>query len=140
MPVALIVLIFYGIMRSVFFLPLLKVMKEREARTRGAENEAVAAKAAAAERAREYEEALKKARAKVYAEQEAARQKLLDQRAGNLKEARAKASAEVNAAKDRVAKEVAGVKQEVEAGAAQLSVEIAQRVMQPSTSGPGSSR
>jgi len=35
-PVALIVLIFYFILRTVFFQPLLKVMAERDARTLGA--------------------------------------------------------------------------------------------------------
>jgi F-type H+-transporting ATPase subunit b len=129
-PVALIVLVFYLILRSLFFQPLLKVMAERDARTLGAQKSAEAAQTAAAEKIRQYEEALKQARAKVYAEQEAARKKLMEERAAFLKEARAKAAAEVNAGKQGIEKEFAVAKKELQATAAQLSVEIARRVLQ----------
>jgi F-type H+-transporting ATPase subunit b len=129
-PVAVIVLLFYIIMRSIFFQPLLKVMAERDARTIGAQKAAEAAQAAAAEKVRQYEEALRQARAKVYAEQEAERRKLTDERAAALKEARGKADAEVNAAKARVAGEFTGAKKEIETLTGQLSVEIARRILQ----------
>ena len=129
-PVALIVLVFYLVLRSLFFQPLLKVMAERDARTLGAQKSAEAAQAAAAEKIRQYEEALKQARAKVYAEQEAARKKLMEERAVFLKDARAKAAAEVNAGKQSIEKEFAAAKTELQATAAQLSVEIARRVLQ----------
>src|SRR6266852_2247879 len=48
-PVAVIVLIFYVVMRAIFFQPLLKVMAERDARTIGAQKAAEAAQAAEAE-------------------------------------------------------------------------------------------
>jgi F-type H+-transporting ATPase subunit b len=136
-PVALIVLAFYLLMRSLFFQPLLKVMAERDARTLGAQKSAEAAQAAAAEKIRQYQEALKQARAKVYTEQEAARKKLMEERAAFLKEARAKAAAEVNAAKQGSEKEFAAAKKDLEATAAQLSVEIARRVL-PAPNAPGS--
>lgn len=129
-PVALIVLVFYLVLRSLFFQPLLKVMAERDARTLGAQKSAEAAQTAAAEKIRQYEEALKQARAKVYAEQEAARKKLMEERAAFLKDARAKAAAEVNAGKQGIEKEFAAAKTELQATAAQLSVEIARRVLQ----------
>ena len=129
-PVVIIVLIFYFLMRSLFFQPLLKVMAERDARTLGAQKAAEAAQAAAAAKEREYEEALKHARAMVYAEQEADRKKLMDERAAILKDARGKADAEVNAAKERVAGEFAGAKKEMQAASAQLAAEIARRVLQ----------
>jgi F-type H+-transporting ATPase subunit b len=129
-PVALIVLVFYVVLRSLFFQPLLKVMAERDARTLGAQKSAEAAQTAAAEKIRQYEEALKQARAKVYAEQEAARKKLMEERAAFLKEARAQAAAEVNAGKQDIEKEFAAAKKELQATAAQLSVEIARRVLQ----------
>ncbi len=112
-PVALIVLIFYFILRSVFFQPLLKVMAERDSRTLGAQKAAEAAQAAAAEKMKQYEDALKQARAKVYAEQETERKKILEERAAFLKEARAKATGEVNSAKERVAGEFASAKKEL---------------------------
>ena len=131
-PVAVIVLLFYIIMRSLFFQPLLKVMAERDARTIGAQKSAEAAQAAAAEKVRQYEEALRQARAKVYAEQEADRRKLMDERAATLKDARSKADAEVNAGKAHVAGEFAGAKKEIEALTGQLAAEIARRVLQSS--------
>jgi F-type H+-transporting ATPase subunit b len=129
-PVVIIVLIFYFLMRSLFFQPLLKVMAERDARTLGAQKAAEAAQAAAAAKEREYEEALKHARAIVYAEQEADRKKLMDERAAILKDARGKADAEVNAAKEHVAGEFASAKKEIQAASAQLAAEIARRVLQ----------
>jgi F-type H+-transporting ATPase subunit b len=129
-PVALVVLIFYFILRAIFFQPLLKVMAERDARTLGAQKAAEAAQAAAAEKLKQYEDALRQARAKVYVEQEAERKKLLDERAAFLKEARAKAAGEVNAAKERVAVEFADAKREMEATTGQLATEIARRVLQ----------
>ena len=129
-PVAVIVLLFYVIMRSIFFQPLLKVMAERDARTIGAQKAAEAAQGAAAEKVRQYEEALRQARAKVYAEQEADRRKLMEERAATLKDARSKADAEVNAARERVAGEFAGAKREIETLTGQLAAEIARRVLQ----------
>jgi F-type H+-transporting ATPase subunit b len=137
-PTILIVLAFYLIMRALFFKPLLKVMAEREARTTGARKAAEAAEAAAAERVKQYQEALKQARAQVYAEQEAARKKLLEERAALLKEARGKAAAEVAAGKERAAKELTAARREVEASVGQLAAEIARRVLQvgPRRGGP----
>jgi F-type H+-transporting ATPase subunit b len=129
-PVALIVLVFYFVLRSLFFKPILAVMAERNARTLGAQKSAEAAQAAAAEKVRQYEEALKQAKAKVYTEQEAARKKLLDERTAFLKDARSKASAEVGKAKERVAGELEAAKKDIEASVSQLAGEIAGRVMQ----------
>jgi F-type H+-transporting ATPase subunit b len=129
-PTVLIILLFYFILRPVFFQPLLKVMAEREARTLGSRKAAEAAEAAAAEKLKQYQEALKQARAKVYAEQEAERKKLLDERAAQLKDARSKASIEIAAAKQRVAKELAAARREVEASVEPLSAEIARRILE----------
>jgi F-type H+-transporting ATPase subunit b len=131
-PTVLIVLLFYAILRAIFFKPLLAVMAEREARTAGARKAAAAAQAAAAEKVKQYQEALRQARARVYAEQETARKKLLDERAALLKDARGKATAEVASAKDRVAKDLAAARREVETTVAQLSNEIVRRVLQVS--------
>jgi F-type H+-transporting ATPase subunit b len=129
-PTILIILLFYFILRAVFFKPLLQVMAERDARTVGAQKASEAAQAAAAEKVKQYQEALKQARGQVYAEQEVARKKLLDERAAQLKEARGKAAAEVGAAKERVAGELAAARRDVESTVAQLSAEIARRILQ----------
>jgi F-type H+-transporting ATPase subunit b len=119
-PTVLIILLFYIILRAVFFKPLLAVMAERDARTVGAQKAAEEAQAAAAEKIKQYQNALRQARGQVYAEQEAARKK----------DARIKAAAEVRAAKARVAAELAAARRELEASVAQLSAEIARRILQ----------
>ncbi len=102
-PTVLIILLFYIILRAVF---------------------------AAAEKIKQYQNALRQARGQVYAEQEAARKKLLEERAAQIKDARIKAAAEVRAAKARVAAELAAARRELEASVAQLSAEIARRILQ----------
>ena len=129
-PTVLIVLAFYLILRSLFFMPLLQVMAERDARTVGARRAAEAAQAAAAEKLKQYQEALKQARAQVYTEQEAARKKLLDERAAFIKEARTKATTQVAEAKARIAEELLAAVREVEATVLQLSEEMVRRILQ----------
>ena len=129
-PTILIILAFYLMMRALFFKPLLAVMAERDARTAGARKAAAAAEATAAEKVKQYQEALKKARAQVYAEQEAARKKVLDERAARLKEARVKAAEEVAIAKERIARELADALRELRSTVEQLAAEIARRVLQ----------
>jgi F0F1-type ATP synthase membrane subunit b/b' len=102
-PTVVIILLFYFILRAIFFKPLLQVMAEREARTIGAQKAAEAAQTAAAEKVGEYQE--------------------------SLKEARTKATEEVNLAKQRVAGELAAASIEVKSVAGQLSAEIAQRLL-----------
>ena len=137
-PTVLIILLFYIILRALFFGPLLKVMAEREARSVGAQKAAVDAQAAAADKIQQYQEALKQARAQVYGEQEAARKKLLDERNALVKAARTKAAAEVDAAKAQIAAEQAAARRAVEATVAQLASEIANKILQAPR--PGGSR
>jgi F-type H+-transporting ATPase subunit b len=139
-PTVLIILLFYFILRAIFFKPLLKVMEERDARTVGAQKAAEAAQAVAAEKAKQYQDALKQARAQVYAEQEAERKKLLDERAEVIKAARTAAAAQVAAGKERVAGEFAAARREIESTVAQLSAEIARRILQSPPRPGGSAR
>ena len=134
-PTVLIILLFYFILRAIFFKPLLAVMAERDARTVGAQKASEAAQAAAADKVKQYRDALRQARGQVYAEQEAARKKLLDERAMQIKEARTRAAGEVSAAKARVAAELAAARRDVETTVAQLSAEIARRILQTPPAG-----
>jgi len=136
-PTVLIILLFYFILRAIFFKPLLKVMAERDARTVGAQKAAELAQAAAVEKAKQYQDALKHARGQVYAEQEAARKKLLDERTALIKEARAAAAARVGTGKERIAGEFAVARREIETTVSKLSSEIARRILQ-SPPRPGS--
>ena len=138
-PTVLIILLFYFILRAIFFKPLLAVMAERDARTVGAEKAAEIAQAAAVEKAKQYQDALKQALAEVYAEQEAERKKLLDERAAMIKTARSLATARVAAARERVSGEVAAARREIDATVGQLSAEIARRILE-SPPRPGGTR
>jgi F-type H+-transporting ATPase subunit b len=129
-PTVLIILVFYFVLRALFFGPLLKVMAEREARTIGARKAAERAQQAAAEKVKQYQNALREARARVYAEQEAARKKLLEERAAKLKDARAKAAAQVGQGKERVSNELTAAAKDVAAEVPQLSAEIVSRLLQ----------
>jgi len=139
-PTVLIVLAFYVMLRALFFKPLLAVMAERDARTVGARKAAAAAEAAAAEKVKQYQEALKKARAQVYLEQEAAGKKVLDERAALLKDARIKAAARVEEGKKHTAKELAAALLEIKPSVEQLAAEIARRVLQIGPQPGGSAR
>jgi F-type H+-transporting ATPase subunit b len=129
-PTVLLILIFYFILRALFFKPLLAVMAERDARSIGAQKAAEAAEKAAADKQKQYQHALKQARMKLYAEQEAERKKLLDERAALLKDARAKSAAEVGNAKQRVANELLTARRDVENSIPGLAAEIASRILQ----------
>jgi F0F1-type ATP synthase membrane subunit b/b' len=137
-PTVLIILLFYFILRAIFFKPLLAAMAERDARTVGAQKAAELAQAAAIEKAKQYQDALKQARGQVYAQQEVERKKVLDERAAVIKDARAAATAQVAAGKERIAGELAAARREIETTVSQLSAEIARRILQ-SPPRPGSS-
>jgi F-type H+-transporting ATPase subunit b len=129
-PIVLILLVFYAVLRILFFNPLLKVIAEREARTIGAQKAAEEAQKAAAEKVKQYQDALKQGRTEIYVEQETARKKVLDERAAQLKEARAKAAAMVNAERERIAAEVLAARREIESSITQFAALVARRVLQ----------
>jgi F-type H+-transporting ATPase subunit b len=129
-PTVLIVFAFYLFLRANFFKPLLRVMAERRERTVGAQKAAQASQAAASEKVRSYQEALKKARGEVYAQQEAARQKMIEERAARIREARESATGEVRAAKERISRELADARSDLDAGIAQLGGEIARAILE----------
>ena len=129
LPTVILVLLFYFFMRWAFFGPVMKAMDERRARIEGARAEAAAAEAGAKQEMDSYHEALRKARAEIYAEQEAARQEALDRRAKLLKAMRTRAQEEVNAAKKRIAAEVEAARTEVERSTPELAGQIAQAIL-----------
>ena len=88
-----------------------------------------------------YNEALKKARGEIYAEQEAARQVALDERAKLLKMMRSRAVEEVTAAKKKIAEELVVASKEVASQTDILAREITQLILEnPSPTQGGASR
>ncbi|HXX20980.1 MAG TPA: ATP synthase F0 subunit B [Candidatus Acidoferrum sp.] len=129
-PTIIIVLLFYFFLRWAFFTPIQKAMAERDARIEGARKEAAEVEAAAKSEMDTYHEALRRARAEIYAEQEAARQVALENRSKLLKTMRARAQEEVAAEKKRIAAEFEAARAQVEREAPALAGEIVRMILE----------
>ena len=128
-PTVIIVFLFYLFMRWAFFTPIQKAMAERDAKIEGARQEAAAIEEAARKDFENYHLALRKARAEIYAQQEAARQAILDERAKNLKAMRSLAQKEVAEAKKRIAVELAAARAEMERQTPELAGKIVETIL-----------
>jgi F0F1-type ATP synthase membrane subunit b/b' len=130
LPTVFIVFLFYLFMRWAFFGPIQKAMAERSARIEGARAEAAKVEADARQELDAYNEALKKARGEIYAEQEAARQAVLEDRAKLLKAMRSRAIEEVAAAKKKIAAEFEAARADLERQAPELAGQIARAILE----------
>lgn len=128
-PTAVIVFLFYLFLRWSFFGPITRVMAERKARTAGARNDAERLRAEAQEKQRTRQEALRKARGEILAEQDAARRVALDQRSATIQQARGRANEEIQAAKARIGAEIEAARTELEATGNELAEEIVQAIL-----------
>jgi F-type H+-transporting ATPase subunit b len=135
-PTIIIFLLFYWFLRANFFKPLEKVLAERNARITKAKADAEAIQAAAKEKTGSYQEALRKARAGVFAEQEALRQTALEERARLLRAARGAAQDAVRKEKERITREFEGARAQLEEQSENLAGRIAQMIL----AGPRSPR
>ncbi len=129
-PTIILVFLFYWFLKTNLFQPLNKVMAERSAQIGGARRESEASQAATQEKVRAYQEAQKKARAEVYAEQEAARRLVLEERAKLVRETRDAANARIRAAKEVIAKDVATARLQLEQQSQALGAEIVRTILE----------
>jgi F-type H+-transporting ATPase subunit b len=129
-PTVVIVFLFYLFMRWAFFTPIQKAMAERESKIEGARKDAVAVQEAANRELQNYNEALKKARAEIYAEQELARQAILLERGKNLKAIRSLAQKEVAEGKKKIEAELATARKEIEANAPAMASDITRSILE----------
>jgi len=136
-PTILVVLLFYLFLRWAFFQPIQKAMAERAARIEGARTEAASVVEAARHEMDAYQDALRRARADIYAESDAVRQAALDNRAKLLKTLQARAQEEVAAAKKRITAELASARADVERETPALAAEIARSILEKPSSLPG---
>jgi F-type H+-transporting ATPase subunit b len=128
-PTFLLVVLLHFYLKFIFFKPLQKVLRLRYEATEGARKLAEASLAKAAERAAEYEAALRAARSESYKELEQLRRQLQDERAAGVREARARAEASIAAAKATLAAEVTGLKKTLESDSDALADRIANKVL-----------
>ena len=135
-PTFVLLILLYSFLKSQFFQPLEKVLDERAARIEGARRSAEAAQAAAQEKARAYKDALKKARADIYAEQEVARRAALEERAGIVRETRNQANETIRVAKERIAAEMTQARSQLEEDSQSLAGEIVRVLLERRPRGP----
>ena len=128
-PTIIIFLLFYWFLRSNFFKPLENVLAERNARITKAKADAEAIQAAAKEKTGSYQEALRKARAGVFAEQEALRKTALEERANLLRAARSAVQEAVRKEKQRIAREFDAAREQLESQSENLATRIAQMIL-----------
>jgi F0F1-type ATP synthase membrane subunit b/b' len=128
-PTVIIVLLFYFFMRWSFFDPLERVLAERHKRAEGARQEAEASRAAVREKLRVYNDALRKARGEIFAEQEAIRRRILDERQATINAARLAEQLDLQAAKKALAVEVEAAHAQLEQSSAVLAGEIAEAIL-----------
>ena len=102
--------------------------------------DAAAVQAAANQDLQDYNEALKKARAEIYAEQEVARQAILQERSKNLKAMRTLAQKEVAEGKKKIEAELAIARKEIEASAPVMAGEITRSILEKPLSLQGETR
>ncbi len=133
LPTVIIVFLFYLFLRSNFFQPLERVLTERWARTEGARRAAEASRAAAQEKVRAYQEALKKARTEIYGEQEAARRAILEERTALIRNVRSRSAEEVRTAKGKISADAVAARAEIELASETLAEEIARAILERRT-------
>jgi F-type H+-transporting ATPase subunit b len=129
-PTVIIFLLFYWFLSWVFFTPIQKAMAERRAAIEGARSEAARVEAEAKHELDAYNQALRTALSKIYEEQEAARQAVLDERAQLLRAMRNRSQEEVSEAKKKVAADFAAARAEIERQTPALAGEIAQSILE----------
>jgi F-type H+-transporting ATPase subunit b len=139
-PTVILVFLFYLFLKFNFFRPLQLVLAERQARTEGARHSAEQAQAEAKGKARAYEDALKKARTAIYAEQEAARRAILDERVALIRETRNQAMVEVRAAREQINGELDQARQQMEKECVTLGSELARAMLERRLDGGASPR
>jgi F0F1-type ATP synthase membrane subunit b/b' len=129
-PTVIIVFLFYFFMRWAFFTPILKAMDERKALIEGAQAEAAKAREEAKKELESYNHAIRTARGGIYAEQEAARQAVLEERQRFLKAMRSRAQEDVANAKKKIAAESDAALAELELTVPTIAAEIAHMILE----------
>jgi F-type H+-transporting ATPase subunit b len=128
-PTIILFLFFYWFLRANFFKPLERVLAERNARISQARKDAEAVQASAKDKTEAYEEALRKARAGVFIEQETVRQAALEERAKVLRAARSVAQETVRKEKERIGREFEAARKQLESESGVMAGQIAKMIL-----------
>ena len=131
-PTFLLVVLLRFYLKSVFFKPLEKVLRQRYDATEGARKLAEASMERAAAKAEEYEAALRAARAELYQAQEQAHKQLQEKASGQIAEARRQANETVEEARRRIAADAEVAKASLAAESDTLANQIADSILRRS--------
>jgi F-type H+-transporting ATPase subunit b len=128
-PTIVLVLILHVYLKRMLFIPLDRVLKQRDQATVGARSAAEESLAKADRRAAEYEAAIRDARAEVYREQEAARNQLLADQEAAIRETRRRTEEMIKDAKTRIDAEAEAARKSLAESAGLLANQIADNVL-----------
>jgi F-type H+-transporting ATPase subunit b len=131
-PTFLLVVLLSFYLKSVFFKPLEKVLRQRYDATEGARKLAEESMKRAAAKLEEYEAALRAARGELYQAQEKAHKQLQDQAAAQIAEARKQAEHTVEEAKLQLAREAEAAKASLTRDSDALAEQIADTIVRRS--------
>ncbi|HUQ91354.1 MAG TPA: ATP synthase F0 subunit B [Bryobacteraceae bacterium] len=129
-PTFLLIIFLHFYLKAVFFKPMEKVLHEREEATAGALRRAQQSLAAAEEKAKQYEEAMRQARSEVYKEQELTRKQWQAEQSEQIAATAETTKAMVADAKQQIAAETETARQALEAESRWLADKIADMVLQ----------
>ena len=117
-------------LKAVYFRPLAKVLEERRKATEGVRELSQRAFEAADQKASEFERALQLARSEINKENEALRQRWVQEQNEAIAKARAEADARLGQAKAEIAEEAKRAQSELETSIQPLSEQIVQSLLQ----------
>jgi F-type H+-transporting ATPase subunit b len=136
-PTIIFFLLLYGLYTVLVHKPLVRVLAERNARTKGAIEKARADIALAEQRTAEYEQKLRDARIAILKAQEARRALAAKAREAALAQARTQSQAQVQQARAAIEQEKLAAKTTLEAEAGRLASEIIRIVLEPALAQAG---
>jgi F-type H+-transporting ATPase subunit b len=128
-PTFILVILLHFFLKYSFFRPLERVLTARYEATEGARKLAEETVAKAEAKAREYEAAMRAARAEIYQAEDQIHRRLVEERAAQVRTARAGAEAAIKAAKAELAADAARARRVLEYESERLAGQIADVVL-----------
>ncbi|MFQ5664735.1 MAG: ATP synthase F0 subunit B [Terriglobia bacterium] len=128
-PTTLIVFFLFFFLRWAFWQPFERVLAARQAATEGTRREAGEILNRSNQKLRQYEEAVRQARAEIYRQQEAGRRQALEERSQILRQTRERAVAMLRQAKLEIGRDVEQAKQELESESERLAEAITRTLL-----------
>jgi F-type H+-transporting ATPase subunit b len=128
-PTILLLILLHFYLKTMLFGPLAKVLKARDALTKGARQTAEESLASAEQKTADYEAKLREARGEVYREQEEMRRQWLVEQSQQIDATRERHAAAVRTAKDQLTREAADARKSLADTSGTLADQIASSIL-----------